>query len=42
MVCLFAIYIGAIYSIILSAVREEGGTPEVDVDAVNLNKPTRI
>ena len=37
---LFAIHVGAIYSIVLSAVQEEGGTPEVEVDAVDLNKPT--
>ena len=40
MVRSFAVHVGAIYSIILSTVREEGGTPEVEVDAVDLNKPT--
>ena len=40
MVRSFAIRVGAVRSIILSAVREEGGTPEVEVDAVDLNKPT--
>ena len=34
-----AIHVSAIRSIVLSAVREEGGTPEVEVDAVDLNKP---
>ena len=40
MVCLFAIRVGAICSIVLSAVWEEGGTLEVEVHAVDLNKPT--
>ena len=36
----FAVRVGTVRSIVLSAVREEGGAPEVDEDAVDSNKPT--